>query len=66
VLSEVQSGSAAEEAGLQRGDVVEEVNHKSVTAVDQFQAAVSQAGNQPLLLLINRGGSHLFVVVPAS
>jgi hypothetical protein len=34
--------------------------------VDQFQAAVSQAGNQPLLLLINRGGSHLFVVVPAS
>jgi serine protease Do len=63
VVDDVEGGSAAEEAGLQRGDVIQEVNHKSVSSVDDFQRAVAQAGNLQVLLLIDRGGGHLFIVV---
>jgi serine protease Do len=63
VLDDVQPGGAAEEAGLQRGDVIEEIDRKAVANVDGFQKAVRQAGNQPILFLINRGGSRLFIVV---
>jgi serine protease Do len=63
VLSDVLSGSSAEEAGLHRGDVVQEVNHQSLATIEQFQSAIAKAGNEPVLFLIVRGGSHLYVVV---
>jgi serine protease Do len=63
VINEVDPDSQAAEAGLQRGDVIEEVNHRPVSNVTQFRTAVRDAGNQPLLLLVNRGGSTSFVVV---
>ena len=45
VVTEVQSASPAEEAGLRRGDVVQEVNRKSVTSTQQFRSAIQQAGS---------------------
>lgn len=63
VISEVESGSAAEEAGLRPGDVVQEVNRKPVTTPDGFAAAVRTGGSQPVLLLIDRGGEHRYLVV---
>ena len=65
VVTEVQPGSVAAEAGLRRGDVIQQVNHKSVTNVNEFQGALSQ-GSEPVLLLINRGGNTLYVVVERS
>jgi serine protease Do len=65
VVTGVESGSAAEEADLRRGDVIEEVNHKPVRSVNEFSNAVSQIGKQSVLLLINRGGNTLYVVVEA-
>ncbi|MCI0624622.1 MAG: DegQ family serine endoprotease [Acidobacteria bacterium] len=63
VVSGVSAGSAADEAGLQRGDVIEEVARQPVTSVAEFQAAVRKAGGESVLLLVNRGGNPLFVVV---
>jgi serine protease Do len=63
VIDDIQPGSAAEEAGLHRGDVIQSVNHKPVKSVDELQSALRQAGNEPALLLIDRGGNHLFIVV---
>ena len=63
VITEVQPGSPAEEAGFRRGDVIQEVNRKPVTSTEEFRNAVQQTGGQPLLLLINRGGDHIFVAV---
>jgi serine protease Do len=63
VVTRVAPGSAAAEAGLQRGDVIEQVARKPVAGISEFQAAVRQAGDGPVLLLVNRGGSALFVVV---
>jgi len=65
VVTEVSPGSPAEEAGIERGDVIQELGRKPVTAVDQFSRGVQQVGNQSLLLLINRAGNHFYVVIPA-
>jgi serine protease Do len=65
VVTQVAPGSAAAEAGLERGDVIEQVARKPVTGLSDFQAAVRQAGDGPVLLLVNRGGNALFVVVEA-
>jgi len=59
VVSDVQPGSAAAEAGLRRGDVIQEVNRKAVSNLAEFQSALSQDG-PTALLLINRGGSTLY------
>ena len=66
VVTGVESGSAAEEADIRRGDVIQEVNHKPVHSVQEFSNAVSQLGKQNVLLLINRGGNTLFVVVESN
>ncbi len=63
VVSSVDPASPAEEAGLRRGDVVQEVNRKPVTTPEQFQSAVRQERNKPVLLLIERGGERVFIAV---
>ncbi len=63
VVTDVAAGSPAMEAGLERGDVIEQVNRQDVTTPEQYQRAVRAAGNQPIVLLVNRGGSTAFVVV---
>ena len=65
IVSRIDPDGNAAESGLQRGDVIQEVNHKPVNSVDQFRAAMSAAGqNQPVLLLVNRGGTTAFAVIP--
>lgn len=66
VVSSVDESSPAAAAGLQRGDVIEEVNHRAVSSLEQYKQAVSAAGNQPVLLLVmSQGGvTHYLVVQP--
>jgi serine protease Do len=63
VVSEVESGSAAAEAGLERGDVIQQVNRKPVASANEFATSIGAGGKQPVLLLIDRGGNHLYLVV---
>lgn len=63
VVMSVDSASAAADAGLAQGDVIQEVNHHPVFSVDGFNREIHNAANQPVLLLINRNGSSTFVVV---
>jgi serine protease Do len=65
VVVQVDPGSPAGDAGLQRGDVIQEVNRKPVYNVKGFDDTVRQGGNRPVLLLVNRGGNTFFVVVEA-
>jgi serine protease Do len=65
VVTGVDVSSAAADAGVQEGDVIEEVNHQPVTDVASFTRAMRNAGNQPALLLIFRDGMMLFAVVQA-
>ena len=48
--------------GLQRGDVIEEVNRKRVTTVGEYEQAIGQAGGD-ILLLVNRGGNSSYIVI---
>ena len=65
VVAQVSPGSAAQEAGLQRGDIIEQVNRHPVDSVSQYEREVRMAGNESIVLLVNRGGTTQFVVVQA-
>jgi serine protease Do len=62
VVTAVEMGSPAAEAGLRRGDVIQEVNRRAVSNVSEFDRAVRQGGDA-VVLLVNRGGNTMFVVV---
>jgi serine protease Do len=63
VVGNVDPASAAADSGLQRGDVIVEVNRKRVANEQEFEAAISAAGSQAVLLLVNHGGQTRFLVV---
>jgi len=65
-IANVRPGSPAEDAGLQPGDVVIEVNRKPIDSAEQFASAVhaSPAGKDLLLLVWSKGGASYRVVHP--
>src|SRR5271157_828925 len=62
VVTRVTPSSAAAEAGLQRGDVIQEVNRKPVGNTSDFERAVS-GSKEATLLLVNRHGSTQYLAV---
>jgi serine protease Do len=65
VVTQVDPASTAAAAELQRGDVIVEVNHKSVGNVEQYRQALAAVGNQPVLLLVNTQGVTHYLVIEA-
>lgn len=63
LVTGVDPDSPAFEAGLRRGDVIQEVNGRGVASVAEFERAIRQAGAEAVLLLVNRGGSVFFVAI---
>jgi serine protease Do len=64
VVSAVQTGSAAERAGLSRGDVVLEVGGKEIKTADEFyQATKSFKKGELLLFLVHRNGGTVFMTL---
>jgi serine protease Do len=61
VITEVQPGSSADEAGLRAHDVILEVNRLAVKDVNGYEQLLAAHGSNSVLLLIQRGGSTLFV-----
>jgi len=65
VVTSVDPSSAAGSVGLRQGDVIQEVNHKPVTNVEEFRRAMTGAEKQSALLLVNRGGVTSYLVIEA-
>lgn len=64
VVSKVESGSAVEAAGIQVGDVIQEVSRQSVKSIDDFKQIASKIAKDELaVLLVNRRGNNLFIAV---
>ncbi|MGB6874417.1 MAG: Do family serine endopeptidase [Candidatus Acidiferrales bacterium] len=66
VVDNVDQGSAAAEAGLARGDVIQEVNHKPVTNMTDFRNALAGSGDNPVLLLViqrSQPGSTIYMLI---
>ena len=63
VVEQVEPDGRAAAAGLQPGDVIEEANRKPVKTIEELRTAVRATTDRPLLLLIDRQGTELFVPV---
>jgi len=64
VVARVEKGSPADVAGINRGDVMQEVNHQLVEDVDDFYRAMDRAkGQESILLLVRRGEASLYIAV---
>jgi serine protease Do len=61
VVTDVESGSPAEQAGMRRGDVILEVNQNEVGNAAEFRSAVTD--QEKVLLLVRRGEATIFVAV---
>ena len=67
VVEDVKPGSPADNAGLQRGDIIMEVNRHSVKSVAEAGQALSSvpSGQDVLVLVWSQGGSTFRVLHPA-
>jgi len=64
VVMDVEPGSPAEQAGIQQGDVILEVNRNPVTSVTEVKDQVAKAGDEDqVLLLVQRDQAKLYVPV---
>jgi serine protease Do len=67
VVTDVEAGGAAEEAGLRARDVIVSVSGEPVSSVAGFEAAIERARKDGLARLrLRRGSSYLFVVLKLS
>jgi len=64
VVSGVEPGSPAAEAGIRTGDVIQAVNRKPVKNVEEFVKIVEKStAGESLLLFVQRGQNSLFAAV---
>ena len=63
VVMDVKEGSPAEDAGLQRGDVIEKVQNLSIGTLKDFKEVVKRFRNQTVAVKIRRGARALFIPV---
>ncbi len=64
VIVRVEPYSAAEDAGLKKGDLIQEINKKSVKNIQDFNNIVSKVKKgDTLLLFINRGGNRFYITL---
>ena len=64
VVTAIEPGSAAEEAGIRRGDVILEVDRRAVRNLDEYKKALAGARKgRGVLFLVRRGESTLFLAL---
>ncbi len=64
VVTQVEPGSPADNAGIQRGDVIREVDRKPVKDVRGLMDEIGKAKDkESILLLVQRGGNRMFAAV---
>jgi S1-C subfamily serine protease len=64
MVNYVDPGGAAEKSGVQRGDIVTEVNHTRISNLSQYHAIAGTAKkNETVVLLLNRRGNDLAIAI---
>jgi len=63
VVTNVDPAGKAAEAGIQAGDVIEQINRQPVRSVNDVQSALAKSADRPALLLVNRKGQTVFLPV---
>lgn len=62
VVTNVSPSSEAAQAGLRKGDIIQEANRQTVKNTSDFERAVGSSKEEPLLL-VNRNGSTMYIAV---
>ena len=64
VVSQVEPGSTADEAGVQRGDVIREINGKGIRSLADYRERIGRVKRGEILrLLIKRGERNLYLTI---
>ncbi len=63
VVSGVTSGSPASEAGLQRGDLIQEIENEPVENVDDYKRIMRESASKKQILMVIRHRGHTRYVV---
>ncbi len=67
VVVGVQEGSPADGSGLKRGDLIQEIERKRITGLDDYRAVSSSVRDRDsVLMFINRGGRKFYLTVIVS
>ncbi len=65
VISDIDPSGVAASAGLREGDVIQQVNGKTVRSTDQVREGLEAASDKPVVLLVTRGSGSFFVPLRA-
>ncbi len=63
VVVEVDGNGAAAAQGIDRGDVILEINRQPVSSLENVKTALDKSGDKPILLLISRKGQTIYLTV---
>ena len=63
IISNVNPGSPADDAGLMKGDIIKEINRKPINSIDEYMNAMNNKKNSNMLVLVKRGRTSLWVVL---
>ncbi|MGD0627319.1 MAG: PDZ domain-containing protein, partial [Thermodesulfobacteriota bacterium] len=64
VVSQLEPGGAADEAGIQRGDVIREVNGYFIRNHSDYRAALAKLKKGEIIrLLVRRGERNLYLTI---
>jgi len=64
LISSVEPDSAADRAGLRRGDIIVEVNRNPIRHIEDFHQLTSDLGPQtPVLVLLKRGNGTIYLSI---
>ncbi|MDP2390889.1 MAG: PDZ domain-containing protein, partial [Acidobacteriota bacterium] len=65
VITDIEPSGAAASAGLREGDVIQQINGRTVRSTEQVQAGLDAASDKPVVLLVARGSGSFFVPLRA-
>ena len=63
VVSGIKKGSPASEAGLQRGDLIQEIEHEPVENIDDFKRIMQESSSKKQILIVIKHRGHSRYVV---
>ena len=66
VVTDVDPDGGAAASGVEPNDVIEKVNGRSTTTIDELKAAIDRTDGKPALVLVNRQGRSLFLTLRPS
>jgi S1-C subfamily serine protease len=64
LVTSVEPGSSADDAGFQEGDIVRQINRQAVANTAEFQKRLKLVkGESTVLFLVERGDARIFLAV---